>query len=161
MIYHKGNLQPTKAQLAEIRRSADDSFCSSAEPSFMSNFPYVWPGSQRWSFDTDSPVLLKLKNVEPHDDPWAGRHKSNFDFDNPPAGWNESGEPLERLAIFWVLTIANRPRHTSIIHFGCGSDFEKLKAGDFVVFDDRIPHWVMADMLWHGASIQLAPKEFL
>lgn len=162
MILFQGHHEPTKAQLADARRWADDSFCASAPLSFMENFPATFPNSNEWGFGTETPILLKLKNVEPHDDPWVGSNLDGYDFDNPPVGWDKFGAPMERLAIFWVLSIATHSRHVNpIIHLGCGADVAKLKVGDFVVFDDQVTHWVMSDKTWHGAAIQLARKSIL
>ena len=45
MIHHKGILVPTKAQLADIRKEADDSFCQNSSLGFMQPFP-VFDGWQ-------------------------------------------------------------------------------------------------------------------
>jgi len=135
MIFNTGHLKPEKFQLHEARAKADESFCNCSSAEFMSNFP-VFDG---WKPENESPILLKLKNVEPHSDPWVGRSK----------------EPRARRAIFWLLEGGGQNGFGYKLIFGCGAKHIKMVPGDFVVFNDRIDHWVMSEKLWRGAAIQL------
>ncbi len=137
MILHTGYLKPTKEQLVLARKNADSSFCALAGEAFMSDFPTF----EGWQNATPTPVLLKLKNVEPHDDPWV----------------SNGSEPRARRAIFWLLE-GGKTYHGARIFFGCGGQVIQMKAGDFVVFNDKKTHWVMSDRQWIGASMQLQVK---
>lgn len=137
MIIQTGFLQPTKAQLLQARKRADSSFCTLSDDDFVQHFP-TFDGWQRADRGT---TLIKMKNVEPHDDPWV----------------NGADEPRARRAIFWLLEgRSNYGR--SHIYFGCGkSPIITMKPGDFVIFNDKITHWVMSDRQWIGAASQLQP----
>jgi hypothetical protein len=134
MILLTGSLTPTKAQLNMARAKADDTFCTIVDAEFMSNFP---------SFEgfvvASAPILLKLKNVEPHNDPWVGN----------------GAEPGVRRAIFWLLEGGGQSAFSLPLVFGCGRKYHKMKPGDFVVFNDVVDHWVMSEKLWRGAAAQL------
>lgn len=149
MIVHEGFQTATREQLVHARKRADESFCATASPVFddagLPTFENWKPGC--------STTLLKLANVEPHDDPWVGSHKDVLDFNNPPQGFNQFGEPLERLAIFWLLEVKSRLHDR--IRFYTEGKWIQLKAGQFVVFDDSKTHAVMAESKWVGAAWQL------
>ena len=83
-------------------------------------------------------LLLRLKNVEPHNDPWVGM----------------GSEPRKRRAIFWLLN-GGRSSNRRIVHFGCGGKIVTMRPGDFVVFNDARTHWVMSGRVWYGAAAQL------
>lgn len=134
MIYLHGRLLPTAEQVAHARKWADGSFCVSSDLGFMSNFPSF----DGWKSAEERATLLCLKNVEPHEDPWVGMSKP----------------PRVRRAIFWLLQ-GGFAHDDKVIHFGCGGKFAKMRAGDFVVFDDSKTHWVMSDRKWRGAAVQL------
>ena len=134
MIHHKGILVPTKAQLADIRKEADDSFCQNSSLGFMQPFP-VFDG---WQLAEDKATLLALKNVEPHDDPWVSR----------------GAEPKVRRALFWLLAGGITYNGEGVV-FGCGRATTRLRPGEFVIFNDKTPHWVMSNRKWFGAAIQL------
>lgn len=134
MIHLTDRLLPTPEQLAHARKWADSSFCAASDEGFMRNFP-MFDG---WQPADSHATLLRLRNVEPHDDPWVARSKP----------------PRVRRAIFWLLQ-GGFAHDERVIHFGCGGKIVKMRAGDFVVFDDSKTHWVMSDRVWRGAAIQL------
>lgn len=134
MIHHIGFMPPTKAQLVELRRWADESFCTNSTKEFM----HCFPSFDGWELAEDTATLLRLKNVEPHDDPWVSRG---------PA-------PRVRRALFWLMEGGGSYSGEGVF-FGCGKAVKRLKPGDFVVFDDSKTHWVMSDRFWRGAAIQL------
>jgi hypothetical protein len=137
VILATGHLNPERFQIDEGRLKADGSFCSCSSEKFMSNFPQF----EGFTSANDAPILLKLRNVEPHDDPWVGPGK----------------EPRTRRAVFWLLEGGGSTSSTFTcpVIFGCGRQFKSMKPGDFVVFNDRITHWVMSEKLWRGAAVQL------
>ena len=116
-----------RTSLAEARKWADDSFCTSCSAGFMSGVP-TW--EQR---EADNAILLKAKNVEPHNDPWVGRTE----------------EPLtaDRRSIFWFL------KGSLIIQVA--NDYTSMSAGDFIVFNDSLVHSVQSKVTWLGAAWQL------
>ena len=137
MIYMTARMQPSKLQLDEIKKHADSSFCATSSAEFMTNFPTL----DGWTADATASkaILLKLKNVVPHDDEWVGSRPI----------------PKSRRAIFWLLAGGASHEQPVGVHFGCGRQTVFLKPGDFVVFNDAITHWVMSDKIWFGAAIQL------
>lgn len=134
MIHHIGFMPPSKDQLAHLRKWADDSFCTNSTEEFM----HCFPSFDGWVHAEDTATLLKLKNVEPHDDPWVSRG---------PA-------PKVRRALFWLMDGGNTYSGQGIF-FGCGRATKRLKPGEFVIFNDSITHWVMSNRTWRGAAIQL------
>ena len=138
MIFDKGHLTPLKFQLDEAKRLADSSFRTVSSDLFLSHFPYV-PG-----FENAEPgaLLLKLRNVEPHNDPWV----------------SQGSKPKARRALFWLLEGGQNADHAPLI-FGSGRTFIKLQPGDFVVFNDAVDHWVMSEKQWRGAAMQLRPSK--
>lgn len=143
MIHDKGFLSITEAQRAEIMKNADESFCVRSSKGFNELKPKI----DGWEYAGDA-VLLRLRNVEPHDDPWVS--------DGP--------DPRYRRALFWLMGESKRlktgqARFNQLrcdgIWFGCGKDQIKLKPGEWVLFDDSKKHWVMSDYIWRGASWQM------
>lgn len=134
MILHKGFFAPSVTQLREIRKTADESFTQLSSHEFMKFFP-VFDG---WQHAEETATLLALKNVEPHDDPWVSR----------------GAAPRMRRAIFWLLD-GGETFSGSGVFFGCGRHSIHLKQGEFVVFNDSVNHWVMANKKWFGAAVQL------
>ena len=136
MIFVSGHLLPTSAQIKHAREYADESFCTNCSKEFMNSFPNV----EGWEAATDRAILLKLRNVEPHSDPWV----------------SNGNEPIRyRRAVFWLLEGGGQSAFGCPLIFGCGDQHVKMKPGDFVVFDDRIDHWVMSEKKWRGAAVQL------
>jgi hypothetical protein len=135
MILLTGFLRPDRSQIDECRVKADGSFCTGSSKGFMKNFP-TFDG---WVPAEEFATLLKLRNVEPHDDHFVGRGK----------------EPRVRRAIFWLLEGGGQDILDQRLIFGCGRQHFKMKPGDFVVFNDKIDHWVMSQQMWRGAAVQL------
>lgn len=142
MIHDKGNLRPSLEQVAHACRTADDSFCQKSKPEFNVDIPKI----DGFEYAGDA-VLLRLRNVEPHNDPWV----------------SNGNDPRVRRAVFWLLHISggkNQNRgynQTKLddVWLGCGKDKIKMRVGDWVLFDDSKDHWVMSDHIWRGASWQL------
>ena len=135
MILETGYLAPTLEQLKHLRKNADESFCATSSENFVKA---RFPSTVGWINAEDTATLLRLKNVEPHDDPWVSR----------------GSEPKVRRAIFWLMD-GGRSYSGEGVFFGCGRGVTRLKPGQFVVFNDKITHWVMSDRIWRGAAIQL------
>lgn len=135
MILETGFLRPTREQIQHLRKNADESFCATSSENFVrAGFPLTYG----WINAESTVTLLKLKNVEPHDDPWVSR----------------GAEPRARRSIFWLME-GGQTHSGEGIFFGCGRTSMRLKPGEFVVFNDKITHWVMSNRIWRGAAIQL------
>lgn len=141
MITQTGFQHPTALQRKQVRAAADDSFCAV----MPADFDLRIPCQSGYVFDPRTLTALTLKNVTPHTDCWVG--------DNHPAD-GEDG-PARRLALFWLVDIAP---HQSL-HFMCGDSAHEMRAGAFVVFDDRIHHCVLSTRRWFGLAYQLRPIE--
>lgn len=135
MIHAIGHLKPTPEQVRHLRKWADDSFCSSSDEAFVQA---GFPSFEGWVRPDDTALLLRLKNVEPHSDPWVAR----------------GPEPRARRALFWLMEGGGINRQQGVF-FGCGRSVKRLRPGDFVVFNDTSTHWVMSDRFWRGAAVQL------
>jgi hypothetical protein len=129
MIYQTGYQKPTAAELRAVKAVADDSFCTNA-PSHV-----VPPCPAPWKFDRLTSIALRLKTVEPHTDDWSGS------FSNKPRSY---------AAVFWLMHVNDN----DCIYLQIGNTAERLRAGDFVVFDDRIMHSVVARHTWIGCAYQ-------
>lgn len=135
MILETGFLRPTREQLQHLHKNADESFCATSSENFIkAGFP-VFNG---WVNAEGTATLLRLKNVEPHDDPWVSR----------------GAEPKVRRAIFWLME-GGFTYSGEGVFFGCGRATRRIKPGEFVVFNDSTTHWVMSNKTWRGAAIQL------
>lgn len=149
MIYHTGNFKHERHQLREIKTHADDSFCTSASIEFDTHIP-AYSGWKMFGS-----ILLKLKNVEPHEDPWTGPTTISV-----KRGVFHRSSPRARRAVFWVLDAGKNAKHG--LWFGTeGSKPIKMKTNDYVVFDDRRLHWVIADNFWLGVSAQMRKENEL
>ena len=135
MILTQGFFAPSKKQIVEVRKNADESFCQISTKEFMKPFPSF----EGWQCAEESATLLALKNVEPHDDPWVSRGR----------------EPRVRRALFWLLD-GGQTFNGEGVFFGCGRESVRIKPGEFVVFNDTLKHWVMSNKKWFGAAIQLS-----
>jgi hypothetical protein len=133
VILETGHLTPMTWQVKEARGYADESFCTMSSKVFCGNLPKV-AGLHM----ADQPVLLKLRNVGPHEDPWvSGRPEE---------------APQDRRAIFWML------EGKSPLHLHVGTQAARLSPGDWVLFDDSIMHSVVCASPWRGAAFQLTPR---
>lgn len=151
MIYESGHLKPTRSQVTYLRVYADESFCETPD----GRFDYNIPCPEGYEFDESTVTLITLKNVEPHDDPWVGMDPPGWNRgqEDPPTGWTYDG-PVDRRAVFWV---ADLPRHQELfLHVGTMA--KRMRAGDWVIFDDRILHSVISNRKWYGCAYQLIPK---
>ena len=118
-----------KALLAEARRRGDASFDTAF--SFERHESALPPLSDNLHYAKRTGILLKLKNVDPHTD----AQQMLLGPDETYAG-----------SVFGLLS-------------GCatrqvGGEALRLKAGDWVYFDDQILHCVLADRKWIGVAIQ-------
>ena len=128
MIYKKERFPPTSAEKKENRLRGDESFSNYCSSVFGRNLP-EYEGRK---LDFNSMILLNCKNVEPHKDPYVVNSARK--------------EPKKRAAIFWLTE--------GELHIQCGDFCEKMKSGDYIVFDDSIMHCVVADKKWRGAAAQ-------
>lgn len=134
MILTSGSQAPSRLHIDEVRARGDSTFCYCASSEFMQDFPRAGG----WVHD-QSAVLLAMRDVEEHTDPWTGM----------------DDEPLGRAAIFWLLEGGGSPAFPEGIVFCCGGRYLKMRPGDFVVFDDSVEHMVFSESLWRGAAVQL------
>ena len=135
MIYETGFQKPTAKQKQIAIKRADASFTEGVPWDFGD-----LPTGSKWLATTDTGILLKMRNVEPHVDPWL----------------SSAREPAERKrsALFWVIDLPSFER----IHFQCGGQKASLRRGDYVVFNDSIMHCVVAERVWKGCAYQLLNK---
>lgn len=147
MIFDHGKLMPSREQIAHAQKNADDSFCTSS----CDDFNLDIPDTGDWKI-AGKGVLLRLRNVEPHDDPWVSDGK----------------DPRARRALFWLISVSDRAGQGRTgfnqsklddVWFGCGGKQIKMHVGDWVLFDDSKKHWVMSDHFWRGASWQLRKQK--
>lgn len=131
-MIQRGHQKPTRAQLAEVRKRADDSFCTVCTDEFGAAFPNA--GFK----PAQLPILLKCKTVEEHDDPWVG---------------NSRLEPSmkDRRAIFWLMDT----KQPFTLRCGEAAVDVEMAPGDYVVFNDAHPHAVLTDGLWRGSTVQV------
>jgi hypothetical protein len=115
--------------LAQAEEFGDDSLDSKPPESFYEGCPQV-PG-----FDRAEPgcLLAMCKCVMPHSDTWLG------DWDRVPR--------VQR-SFFWLLSGEVTFKVDGYAH-------RQMQAGDWVVFDHRREHMVLADDYWRGAAWQL------
>ena len=80
--------------------------------------------------------LIKMNRcVMPHSDQWLG-------------GWDS--RPRKQRSFFWVLK-------GKVFFKSDGYEHIEMSAGDWVVFDHRREHMVLADAAWLGAAWQMRP----
>lgn len=127
-----GRHEATKYQKWYLWQKADSSFTQTADMSkFGLNIPSAPIG---WQMDTTDTLILKCKNVDPHTDDWVGNGSS----------------PVIRRTLFWLVDCKQS------IYFGVQKHKAiKMTAGQYVVFDDTLEHYVMSDKLWVGCAWQL------
>lgn len=142
MIFKTGNFAPSLEQIKHANKHCDDSFCASSNDSFNRSIP----NTGEWKI-AGKGILLRLRNVEPHDDPWV----------------SNGSDPSVRRALFWLIHANGKAGQRKFFNqtklndvwFGCGKSQVKMKVGDWALFDDSKKHWVMSDHIWRGASWQL------
>lgn len=133
MIYEKGFLRPSDAQIKTVCKIADDSFCSVIPKDFGSV-----PNAVGWLNDLSTAIALRLKCVEPHKDDWVG-----------------GGQHTKTHAsIFWLLKLNGKEP----LILQVGNDMREMRESEFIVFDDSKYHGVFAKKIWTGIAIQ-ARKE--
>lgn len=150
MIYESGFHAPSRRQIAHLREEADESFCQTP---VSERFDYNIPCPAGYAFDPKTVTLLTLKNVEPHDDPWVGAEPYSRGIDQPPPGWAHDG-PVDRRAVFWVVHL---PKYHELF-IQVGTMAKRMRAGSYVVFDDRVLHCVLSTRKWYGCAYQLVPS---
>lgn len=127
-IHHK---KPSKSHLIVAREHGGDSLDEKPPGEFYNGAPEV-PGFER----AENGCLIKMDRcVMPHTDHWLQ------DFGRGPR--------MQR-SLFWVLEGNVQFKVDGARHIEMG-------AGDFVVFDHRREHMVLADGEWLGAAWQLQP----
>lgn len=136
MIYEEGNHRILTKDRKAIVEVADESFCRTAPDTV------VVPEFEGWERVPGTLTALKLKAVEPHVDPWVG--------DSPEPDGDD------RRAVFMVV---KGPKQ-GYVHLQAGLDATRMSEGDFVLFDDRVMHSVVATHTWVGIAWQLRRKSF-
>lgn len=134
--------QPTTYQVETAWRRGDNSFTRPTDERFDADRPIPWgAGGRLWtSYPHQHGALLKMKCVEPHQDPWIG---ADADYCG------------EQLSMFWLLR-AGGDVWFSVV----GHEPVKMTPGHFVLFDDSVTHHVMSERLWAGVSWQQWPVDF-
>ena len=148
MIFETGHFIPSSEQVKHANKHGDDSFCASSNDSFNKSIP----DTGEWKI-AGKGILLRLRNVEPHDDPWV----------------SDGSDPRVRRALFWLIQVDGNngqrkfSNQTNLkdVWFGCGKSQVKMQVGDWALFDDSKKHWVMSDHIWHGASWQLRKNKIV
>jgi hypothetical protein len=128
VIYLRGYHRPLKSQVEEAQKYGDDEFTTLASKDFTSNLPKIEDREP-----DQNAILLKLRHVEPHDDPWV----SNGEEPTQP----------DRRAVFWLLK--------GDLHLQVANSYWHMHAGDFAVFNDALVHSVVATRQWLGSAWQL------
>ena len=96
------------------------------------------PLPEGYIYTDKSTAILKCRNVEPHKDSEVGS--------KPPKGYRFCGGAFGLLA------------SSGNIVLQVGNDCERLRPGDWVMFDDSILHGVYAERVWYGLALQIAKK---
>ncbi len=130
-IFDFGNKNPSAHQRLMVRSNADDSFCSRMPDDFDG-----YPSIDGWRVNKSTAVALKLGLVEPHTDHWAG------DFGSRNTRYR---------AMFWLI---DEPKGTEFLLL-VGKQTQRMRAGDFVMFNDKIIHAVFAKKIWSGVAYQV------
>ena len=133
MIIETGRQLPTPAQKRMVRAVADDSFMNSL-PKDIGNVPC----GDRWRHDVTTGITLRMRSVDPHKDDWVGC----------------GPRPLRYAAVFWLVDM---PRYSLPIILQVGAVIHKMVPGDYVIFDDRVLHSVVAHNVWYGCAYQVRP----
>ena len=135
MIIETGRQAPTPAQRRIVRVVADDSFMSSL-PKDIGDVPC----GDMWRHDVSSGITLRMRSVDPHKDDWVGG----------------GPRPRRYAAVFWLVDMS---RYSLPIILKVGAVIHKMVPGDYVIFDDRVLHSVVAHNVWYGCAYQVRPIE--
>jgi hypothetical protein len=130
MIETVDHRDPDPALLRAVRRRADASFMQSLDDLTPDLLPQI-PGYRP---HLPSKCCLKMRNVEPHRDDWQD-----------PCALRGRRPPPYR-AMFWLLQ--------GQLHLQVSDDAVTLYPGNWVLFDDRRLHCVVADRQWIGLAVQ-------
>lgn len=122
-------------KLAEHAKYGDDSFCMTVNGDFYDEF---CPLPKGYVYDYQTAIRLKMRNVEPHTD---------FQLNDTPEGYEYAG------SVFCAMTM-----RCPYIYLQVGESYVKLSKGQWVMFDDRILHSVIAEKEWSGVSVQVFRK---
>ena len=125
-ILKRGYQKPSKSIVELTMKYADDSFMSGFQTDEK------LPGHDEFHLHLNTLVALKCKNVEPHSDEWMG-----------------ADDILNHWAIFWLVQT-----RAPWIYIQVGDAYERLKLGDYVVFQDSVTHCVVSDRVWRGIAYQ-------
>ena len=130
MIETVDHQTPDPALLRAVHRRADASFMQSLDDLTPDLLPQI-PGYRP---ELASNCCLKMRSVEPHRDDWQG---------NPAL---RGRRKPEYRAMFWLLQ--------GQLHLQVSDDAVTLYPGNWVLFDDRRLHCVVADRQWIGLAVQ-------
>jgi hypothetical protein len=125
MIEANGSASPPRDFLRDVSRVADESFGRSVSADLICHMPNI----SGWMPAPETNVCLRTKNVHPHEDTFVG--------DGSRKNWRN---------VFWLLDgdlwiqVAKAAQH--------------MRSGDWVLFDDRTMHCVIADRKWTGIAVQ-------
>ena len=118
----------SEQHLRMVEDLGSDSLDANAPDEFYVDGPLL-PGSERVE---DGSLISVTGNISPHTDTWLGR-----------------GNPRKQRSLFWLIKGAVQMKVDGYKHV-------EMRAGDFVVFDHRMEHLVMADGAWLGAAWQIS-----
>jgi len=130
MIETVDHQTPDPALLRAVRRIADDTFAPSLGVLTAEMLPQI-PGYRP---HLPSNCCLKMRNVEPRRDHWQD-----------PCALRGRRPPPYR-AMFWLLQ--------GQLNLQVSDDAVTLYPGNWVLFDDRRLHCVVADRQWVGLAVQ-------
>ena len=121
---------PSRHHIVLAAKFGNDFLDAPAPEEFFNGSPQVTKYER-----AESGILIKIKGcVKPHTDNWMVAH---------------GRIPKTQRSLFWVL------KGTPIFKVD-GFEAIGMRPGDFVIFDHRIEHMVLADGSWMGAAWQMA-----
>ncbi len=110
-----------------VRKIADSTFMSYLDNLTAEMLPQI-PGYRP---HLPSNCCLKMRSVEPHRDDWQDTQRTR---------------PRLYRALFWLMQ--------GYMHLQVSDDDVTLYSGNWVLFDDRRLHCVVADRQWIGLAVQ-------
>lgn len=117
--------------LVQAAKNGDNSFAESIDYPLYELIPEIEDYEQ-----TETGIALYgMINVEPHTDAYVG---------------NGGGRTI---AMFGLMS--GGKNFNLLVRNGVYWDIIKMKPGDWVLFDDKQEHMVMAESVWSGIAIQL------